>query len=110
MEGLQQPKILKQSLGEHFPARGICYLLASNPSPCKIRSLSPGLSPAQALTAQVPPVLKKHETKQLSPSPLVSWYLVCEGISLLQFLYVYVDNEDIYNYVNGKKAARDQAV
>lgn len=69
--------------------------------------ISRKLSPAQALTAQVLPDLKKHETKQLSPSPPVSWYLVCEGISLLLFLYVYKDNEDIYNYANWKKAARD---
>lgn len=41
---------------------------------------------------------------------MVPHYLVSEGISLLGFLYVYIDNEDIYSYTNRKKAAREQSV
>lgn len=69
--------------------------------------ISRKLSSAQAPTAQVPPCLKNMRQ---STSSMVPHYLVCEGISLLGFLCVFIDNEDIYSYTNRRKAAREQAV
>jgi len=39
---------------------------------------------------------------------MVPNYLVCEGISLWEFLYVYVDNEDICSYTK-QKGSRQEA-
>lgn len=83
MEGLQQPKILKQSLGEQFPARGICCLLASILNLCKITSLSPGSFLQLKLSQLKYPQLcrnMRQSSSLLHPWSLGTW-------SVKEFLY-----------------------
>lgn len=52
------------------------------------------------------PISEKCETQQFTHPAMVSDYLFCEGISSLEFLCVYIDNENIYSYTKQETSGK----